>query len=86
VQICETILFLQRALDEKTIDGRLAERVNARLQERGEAFVKPLSGKRTYGTMRTFGNAVVKESTRWLERDEQLFALAADVSAAMRSP
>jgi len=39
VQVCEAILFLERALREKRIAGDLAQRVDACLQERGTAFV-----------------------------------------------
>jgi len=47
VQVCEAILFLQRALDGKAIDGGLAKRVNACLDERGTAFVKGwIAGRR----------------------------------------
>jgi len=40
VQLCEAILFLQRALDGKKIGGPLADRVNRYLDERGTAFIR----------------------------------------------
>jgi hypothetical protein len=39
VQMCEAILFLQRALDAKRIEGDLAKRVDAYLDRRGTMFV-----------------------------------------------
>lgn len=41
VQRCEAILYLQRALDAKRIDGDLANRVNEYLDERSDKFLKP---------------------------------------------
>jgi hypothetical protein len=41
VQCCEAILYLQRALDTKQIEGELAERVDAYLDERSDKFLKP---------------------------------------------
>ena len=38
-ELCEAIIFLQRALDAKTVGGELAERVNKYLDERGNAKV-----------------------------------------------
>lgn len=63
VQLCEAILFLQRALDSGSITGPLAEKVNAGLDERSNAFLKGWETGR-------------------IERDNRLFALAAEVAAA----
>jgi len=41
MQCCEAILYLQRALDAKRVDGDLAERVNAYLDERSDKFLEP---------------------------------------------
>lgn len=46
VQLCEAILFLQRALEEKAIGGELAERVNRCLDGRAEAFLRQWSAGR----------------------------------------
>jgi hypothetical protein len=40
VELCEAILFLEKALQEKKLGGELAEKVNRFLDERGEVFVK----------------------------------------------
>jgi hypothetical protein len=39
-QQCEAILFLQRALDARQIDGELAKRVSAYLDARSTAFLR----------------------------------------------
>jgi len=65
MEICEAIIFLQRALEENKISGALKQKVNRYLDERDEAFLRHWSA-------------------RQLERDEQVFALAAEVAAAMR--
>jgi Glycoside hydrolase 123, catalytic domain len=41
IQQCEAILYLQRALDAKQLSEQLAGRVNAYLDKRSEAFLKP---------------------------------------------
>jgi hypothetical protein len=46
VQECEAILYLQRALEAKSIGGGLAEKVDSYLQTRGEAFIKGISAGR----------------------------------------
>jgi hypothetical protein len=40
VQLCEAILFLERALLEKKISGDLARRVDEYLDERGAAYIE----------------------------------------------
>jgi hypothetical protein len=40
VQLCEAVVYLQRALDAKKVQGDLAKRVNAYLDERSQRFVK----------------------------------------------
>jgi Glycoside hydrolase 123, catalytic domain/Glycoside hydrolase 123 N-terminal domain len=40
VQLCEAILFLQRALQARTISGKLAARVNTCLDARSETFLQ----------------------------------------------
>ena len=61
VQLCEAILFLQRALDGKTITGGLAKRVNAYLDVRGTAFVKGWPAGRRERDRKLF--ALAAEST-----------------------
>ncbi len=43
VQECEAIIYLQKALETKAIDGELAKKVDGYLQVRGEAFIKGIS-------------------------------------------
>jgi hypothetical protein len=40
VELCEAILYLQRAVREKRIDGDLAAKVNSYLDGRSQEFVK----------------------------------------------
>jgi len=40
VQIAEAILFLQRALQSKSIGGELAQQVDRYLDERGQAYLR----------------------------------------------
>ena len=40
VELGETILFLERSLQDKKISGELADRVNRLLDQRGEVFIK----------------------------------------------
>jgi hypothetical protein len=40
VQLCEAMIYLQRALDAKNVQGDLAKRVNAYLDKRSQRFLK----------------------------------------------
>jgi hypothetical protein len=40
VQLCETLIFLERAVMDKKINGKLAERVAEYLEARGRARIK----------------------------------------------
>jgi hypothetical protein len=40
VQLCEAMIYLQRALDAKKVQGELAKRVNAYLDKRSQRFLK----------------------------------------------
>ena len=46
VELCEAILFLERALQDRKISGETADRVNHLLDARGEAFLKRWPGGR----------------------------------------
>ena len=62
VQQCEAIICLQRALDGKKITGDLAKRVDAYLNERGNAFVKGWHAGRIDRDRRLF--ALVAEAAK----------------------
>jgi hypothetical protein len=85
VQICEVIIALDRALQEKQIDGELAKRVDAVLGQRGKALVEVRSGKHDYGSMARFISAVEADPARWLERDRQLYTVAGEVGAKLNA-
>jgi hypothetical protein len=53
-QQCETIIFLQRALDAKRIDGELAKKVNDYLDARSQAFLKQWHVNRRQSDRRLF--------------------------------
>ncbi|MDD4888613.1 MAG: DUF6067 family protein [Phycisphaerae bacterium] len=46
IQLAEAILFLQRALDDKKIDGDLAARVDKFLDQRSQAFIERWTSRR----------------------------------------
>jgi hypothetical protein len=72
VQVAEAIVFLQRALETKQAQGELAGRIASLLDERARAyFHTQLPG------LVSFYNAT---ECGWQERDDQLFALCAEVS------
>jgi hypothetical protein len=81
VEICEAILFLQRALDGGKLDKALADRANKILDDRARAFVaayKPADPK----AHPSLNCKVIAEGA--MERDNELFATAAEVASLLR--
>jgi len=81
MQICEVILFIQRALDSGKLDEKLTERANAVLDERSTRaidawVVVDKSGRKE------FSPAKIAEGA--LDRDKELYAVAAAAAQAMR--
>jgi len=85
VQICEALIFLQRAVKENKIGGKLAERVNRLLDERAGRFLKARNRreKSRYSHMRLFYAEVERDSAEWARLDRALFAMTGEVSGAM---
>lgn len=81
VQICEMIIYIQRALESGKLDAKLAERVNTILDERSNVLmdswvVADKSGRKA------FSEEVAAKGA--FERDKALFELAADVARALK--
>ncbi len=80
VQICEAILFLQRALDGGKLEKTLADRANKALDDRARAFAaayKPANPK----AHPSLNCKTIAEGA--MERDAELFATAAEVAKAV---
>ena len=72
VQVAEAIIFVQRALDAKQINGNLAKRAASLLDERARYYLRL-----------RFPHATCRlsfECSNWQDRDSKLFALAAEVA------
>jgi hypothetical protein len=79
IQTAEAIVLLQKALQSKSARAELARRIEGLLDERARQYLRnctptPKSAGRDSTWMTT-------EATDWRGRDEQLFALAAEVAA-----
>jgi hypothetical protein len=80
VQICEAMLFLQRALDGGKLSAALAERANKVLDDRARAFVaayKPADPK----AHPSLNPAAIAAGA--MQRESELFAAAADAAKAL---
>lgn len=85
VQACEAIAFLQRALDEKKIEGALARRVDELLQRRADQLFALCQARRSKKKDWTRIRALTeKYETGCDERDSKLFAAAAEVSKTVK--
>jgi len=73
-QITEAIAFLQKACEEKKAGADLAARVAKLLDERARYYVRTRRGQS--------GNWWSLESSAWQERDDALYALAAEAARA----
>jgi len=74
VQVAEAIIVIQRALDAERIDGDLAKRAVALLDERARYYLRARFPHATC--------LLAYETSNWQQRDSQLFALAAEVAKA----
>ena len=75
VQIGEAILFLERALEDKKVSDDMATKIGVLLDERARYHLR---------TDRNISCALAayeaSECSNWQERDDQLFALCAEVA------
>ena len=71
VQLAEAIIFVQKALEAKQIDGDLASRAVALLDVRARYYLR---ARFPHATCR-----LSLECSNWQARDSQLFALAAEI-------
>ena len=79
-ELCEAILYLEKALAGKKISGELEQKVNRYLDERGEVFIKYWYTRRA-----SVWDAGQKLSIiGQVERDARLLALCAEVAAAAK--
>ncbi len=94
VQIAETMLFLQRALDEGKISGALAEKANKTLDERALALITAAKVREAEHKKKTPRHVMMARLGWGLldldlvtkgarERDEALYALADEVARAL---
>lgn len=74
VQICEAMVFIQKALDGKKLDEELVRRCEEVLDQRARYYIRTRQGQR--GLWWTF------ISSGWQAREDALFALATDVARA----
>lgn len=81
VQVAEAILFVQQALDAGRLGDELAARAAALLDERARYYARAYFYN---GVPLNNGQAIV--CSNWQERDDRLFALAAEVSKAALRP
>ncbi|MGA2065867.1 MAG: glycoside hydrolase domain-containing protein [Thermoguttaceae bacterium] len=72
VEVAEAIIFVQRALEAGKIEGDLARRAAAVLDERARYYLRARFPHVT--------SLLSYETSNWQERDDRLFALAAEVA------
>jgi hypothetical protein len=78
VQAAEAIIFLQRAVEGKKVSEDLNARIEAHLDERARSYLRTRIGQDIHWAC--FG------ASGWQERDDRLFALAAEVARGTRNP
>ena len=87
IQVCEAMIFIQKALEEKEIDGDLAVRANKVLDDHAKGVVGSWSIKLEQRGKRTRKRAVWsldKYLEGFAERESALFEMAAEVQRAMQ--
>ncbi len=76
LQITETIILLRRAMEAKKVPAALAAKINTLLDERARSYLRTRMG---YDVLwKCF------ETSGWQERDDRLYALAAEVAKAAK--
>jgi hypothetical protein len=75
VQVAEAIIYLQKALEAGGLPDECSKRIGSLLDERARYYLRT---RFTTATVRT--NWLSIESSNWQERDDRLFALAAEVA------
>jgi hypothetical protein len=75
VQVCEAIIFLQRAVVNKQVGDDVAKRIEDLLNERARYYLRAQCPGRAGTRWHPM------ECSNWQERDDKLFALCAEVAA-----
>jgi hypothetical protein len=78
VEVAEAVIFIQRALEAGKLDDDLARRAVALLDQRARYYLRARFPHATC--------LLSYESSNWQERDDRLFALAAEVAKAAGNP
>jgi len=79
-ELCEAILYLEKALADKKISGEIEQKINRYLDERGEVFIKYWYTRRASTWDAGQKLAIIGQ----VERDARLLALCAEVAAAAK--
>ncbi|MDD4890602.1 MAG: hypothetical protein PHU85_11825 [Phycisphaerae bacterium] len=82
IQLCEAMVFIQKALEAKKLGGDLEAKANKVLDDRAKALVaasKIVDAKQKFSPWRIDLDEYAKDSFR---RDSELFAMAAEVANA----
>jgi len=78
LQVAEAIVFLQKALEAKTIGDVLRQRIDELLDDRARHYLRNTTPVQLGPSQDA--SWMTLECTRWRNRDEQLFALAGEVA------
>ena len=78
LQVAEAIVYLQKALEAKTVGDGLRRRIEAALDERARHYLRNTTPVQLGPSQDA--SWMTLECTRWRDRDEQLFALAGEVA------
>jgi hypothetical protein len=88
IQVCEAMIFIQKALEAKKINGELAARANKALDDRAKYMIScwhwkdVKRGKRTYKRAFFSVSEFAKDS---MKQDDALYAMAAEVDRKLRN-
>jgi hypothetical protein len=75
MQVCEAIVYLQKALEGKTLSQELTDKVERSLDERARYYVRSRPSQEYHWWALNTG---------WQEREERLFALCAEVAGTLK--
>lgn len=83
IQLCEAMVFIQKALEDGKIAGALAARANTLLDERAKALIGCLKDTTPDGRYRTLRLDLDAYATDSRQRDGALYAMAGEVARAI---
>jgi hypothetical protein len=83
IQLCEVMVFVQKALEDKKINGDLASRANTMLDDRAKALVGCLKDATPDGRYRTWTLNLDAYAIDSHLRDHALYAIASEVAQAI---